>query len=115
MSVFVTVLKQKVSQSGLGSHRPHGTRAGLNGLGTCVHNVMVFSTYVMRWIFSTFFKLNVSKSESVLFVFQLSSLENTSLEISLSFQVRKWNSSAVMNYGSRGRKACIILSLWLFC
>jgi len=30
MSVFVIVSKRKVSQRGLGSHRPHGTRAGLN-------------------------------------------------------------------------------------
>jgi hypothetical protein len=29
MSVFVTVSKQNASQRGLGSHRPHGTRAGL--------------------------------------------------------------------------------------
>jgi len=64
-----------------------GTLTSLNVLGTCAHNVMVFSTYVMRWIVSTFLKLNnVSKSDYVLFVLQLSSLENLHLKFLFHFR-----------------------------
>jgi len=34
MSVFVTVSKKNVSERGMGSHWPHGTRAGLNAISS---------------------------------------------------------------------------------
>jgi hypothetical protein len=63
----------------------------------------------------TFYEFsNVYKSESVLCCFEIVFPRKTSFEISLLFQVRKWNSSVVMNCDSRGRNTCIILSLWQF-
>ena len=44
-------LKKNVSQRGLGSHRPHGTRAGLRNSSHVVHTASAYNLYKnsLRW------------------------------------------------------------------
>ena len=57
MSVFVTVSKENASQSGLGSHRPHGTRPGLRNIlsQTCDKFVCTFQ---IKFIFLLLYLLS---------------------------------------------------------